>query len=84
MILICINTAREALFPLTIISDPVTRRIFRDNVEENAQLNVHVGHSGHMNVVISQGYLRNIFIILVKNCRKAKEIPDFILMLFFW
>jgi hypothetical protein len=45
--LICTNTAREALFPLIITSDPTRRRIFRNDVEEDAQLNVHVGHSDH-------------------------------------
>jgi hypothetical protein len=49
----------------------------RDDVEENVQFNVHVGHSGHMDADISHGYLRNIFILLIKNCWQAKEIPDF-------
>jgi hypothetical protein len=68
---------KRGSFPLIFISDPATRRIFRDDVEEDAQLNVHVGYSGHMDADISHGYLRHIFILPVKNCWHAKEISDF-------
>jgi hypothetical protein len=76
MMLVCINTAREALFPLIIPSDPATRRMFRDDVEEDVQLNVHVGYSGHVDADISHSYLRHIFIHPIINCRQANEIPD--------
>jgi hypothetical protein len=76
MMLVCIKTAREALFPLIITSDPATRRMFRDDVEEDVQLNVHVGHSDHVDADISHSYLRHLFIRPIMNCRQAKEIPN--------
>jgi hypothetical protein len=77
VMLICINTAREALFPLITISDPATRRMFLDDIEEDVQLNLHIGHSNHMDRHIFDGYLGHIFILPIKNCWKAKEMLDF-------
>jgi hypothetical protein len=51
--------------------------MFRDDVEEDVQLNLHVGRSNHMDPHIFHGYLCHIFILPIKNYRKAKEILDF-------
>jgi hypothetical protein len=43
--LVCINTGGETLCPLIVTSDPATKWVFRDSIEEDVDLKVHLGHS---------------------------------------
>jgi hypothetical protein len=48
--LVHINAGGEALCLLNVTSDPVTKRVSRDGIEQNVDLKVHIGHSAYVDV----------------------------------
>jgi hypothetical protein len=47
-----ISATREAFCLLIITPDLITRNVFRDGIEEDMELKVHVNHSSYVNVKI--------------------------------
>jgi hypothetical protein len=74
--LVCINVAGEAFSQLIINSDPATRRIFHNGIDEDVERKVHVCQSGRMDIEIFYDYLHKVLIFIIEGWRQAKEIPD--------
>jgi hypothetical protein len=70
------HIAKETRCLLIITLNLATRRVFRNDIEEDMQLNVHVGRSGDVDADIFYDYLRLMFILPINNCRQTKEISD--------
>jgi hypothetical protein len=74
--LISINAAGETLYPLIVTTDRSTLGVFRDAIEENVDLKVHVGQSASVDLILFHGYLRDVLIPRIENFREANETPD--------
>jgi hypothetical protein len=57
--LVCTNAAGEALFPLIVTTDRSTFGVFRNGIEENVDLKVHVGQSACVDAILFYGDLHN-------------------------
>jgi hypothetical protein len=49
-ILVCINAARETFCSQIVTPDFTTRGVFRDDIEEDVELKLHVSRSGYVDV----------------------------------
>jgi hypothetical protein len=74
--LVAINAVGEALCLLIVTSDAVTKRVFRDGIEEDVDLKVHVGRSGYVDAEIFYNYLRNVLIPTIRDYRESNQATD--------
>jgi hypothetical protein len=74
--LVCINAAGETLCSLIVTTDRSTLGVFRDGIEENVDLKVHVGQSAHVDATLFHDYLRGVLIAEIGNFPEANETPD--------
>jgi hypothetical protein len=74
--LVSINAAGEALCPLIVTSDPATKGVFRDGIEEDVDLKVHVGRSAYVDAEIFYCYISDVLIPTIRDYRQANGIPD--------
>jgi hypothetical protein len=81
IMLVCINAAGEALCPLIVTSDPATMGVFRDDIEEDVDLKVHVGHSAYVDAEIFQSYIRDVLIPTIEDYRREQRTPHAVAIL---
>jgi hypothetical protein len=74
--LVCINAAEETLCRRIVLADQSTLDVFRDGIEENVDLKVHVGQSAYVDVILFYDYLRDVLIPRIENFREADETLD--------
>jgi hypothetical protein len=79
--LVCINAGGEALFPLIVTSDPATKQVFRDPIEEDVDLKVQVGSSAYVDAAIFYSYIHDILIPTTDDYRYEQGIPNAVAVL---
>jgi hypothetical protein len=80
--LVCVNAAGESLWPLIVTSDKLTREVFRNGLEGNVHLRVHVGGSASLDPSIFERYLCDVFIPEMERCRSTHARYDSPVVLF--
>jgi hypothetical protein len=73
---VCINAAGETLCPLIVTTDRSALGVFRDGIEENIDLKVHVGRSAYVDAHIFYDYLRDVLIPRIEDFREANNLPE--------
>jgi hypothetical protein len=79
--LVCINAGGEALCPQIATSDPATKQVFRDGIEEDMDLKVHVGSSADVDAAIFYSYIHDVLIPTIDDYRHEQGIPNAIAVL---
>jgi hypothetical protein len=74
--LVCINAAGETLCPLIVTTDRSARGVFRDGIEENVDLQVHLGTSAYVNAAVFYSYLDEVLIRRIEDFREANGLPE--------
>jgi hypothetical protein len=74
--LICINAAGDAVCPLIATADRATLCVFRDGIEENVDLQVHVGRSVYVDRSMFHLYVRDVLIPNIQLYRGAHGLSD--------
>jgi hypothetical protein len=60
--LVCINAAEDALFRFTATADRAALDVLRDGIEENADLQMHVRRSAHVDRSMLHSYVHDVLI----------------------
>jgi hypothetical protein len=76
MMLVCINAAGETLCLVIIATDRSTLGVFRDGIEENIDLKVHVCQNAYVDAILFHDYLRDELIPRINDFPEVNEIPD--------
>jgi hypothetical protein len=71
-----VNAVARTVCPLPVTSDPATMGVFRDGIEEEAELKVHARRSCDVDAKILHSYLRGVLIPMIEDYQEAKDIPD--------
>jgi hypothetical protein len=74
--IVCISAAGDALCPLITTSDRSTLGVFRDGIEENVDLRVHVGGSSYVDKEVFHAYIRDVLIPNIENFRSTSLVPN--------
>jgi hypothetical protein len=77
--IVCSHAAWETLCLLIVTTDRLINQslfgVFRDGIEENIDLKVHVRHTAYVDAIVFHPYLRDVLIPRIEKCRKANESP---------
>jgi hypothetical protein len=74
--LVCVNAARGALCPLIATSEKSTLAVFRDGIEPNVHLRLHVGRSSYVDKALFHTDVRDVLIPQIKGFRVTVGTPD--------
>jgi hypothetical protein len=61
---------------LIVTSDRSALGIFRDGIEENADLKIHVGESAYVDAAVFHDYLRDGLIPHIEDFRETNTVPN--------